>query len=156
MRHAWLVLGVLVGCGGGPTGEPLMGDVTLEYGSDRPDLVVGSAVLTEGQDGMQMLVQLGSDEVDCETDLDELFLFDGPEGMFVYFAVEPMPMVHPMAIVNVMKSDGHETLINASTGMVVIEAVGDRVTGTVSAMIVDDEGVGTIRVAGGFDVKKCF
>jgi hypothetical protein len=151
MRHAW-VLVLIVGCG--TSGEPLTGDVSIHYGSSTPDLVVGTAVRTADSTD-QMLVQLGTDEVDCDTYLDVFLSFGGPEGTFVYFNVPDQPGTYDSAYVSVMKAEDRSTSTNTSSGMVTITAVEPRVTGTVTFDTTDDE-VGAITVDGSFDVKRCF
>lgn len=151
LRHAWVVT-LIVGCG--TSGEPLSGDVAVHYGSDTPDLVVGTAVRTADTTD-QMLVQLGTDEVDCDTYLDVFLSFDNPEGTFVYFNVPDQPGDYADAFVSVMKSEDRSTHTNLSSGAVTITAVEPRVTGTVTFDTTDDE-VGEISVAGSFDVKRCF
>lgn len=151
MRQLLLVVGI-VGCG--TSGEPLEGDVSVDYGGDRPDLAVGSAVVHR-DDTANMLVQLGSDDVDCETYLDELFLFSGPEGTFVYFSVPQTTGTHAQAYVAVMKSEDNSSHTNIASGMVTIDAVEPRVTGSVTFSTTGDD-VGAISVSGSFDVKRCF
>ncbi|HVK86762.1 MAG TPA: hypothetical protein VM513_21730 [Kofleriaceae bacterium] len=151
MRHAWIVV-LLAGCG--TSGEPLSGDVSIQYGGSTPDLVVGTAVRTADTTD-QMLVQLGTDEVDCDTYLDVFFNFSAPEGTFVYFNVTDQPGTYDSAYVSVMKSEDRSTSTNTSSGSVTITAVEPRVTGTVTFDTTDDE-IGTISVAGSFDVKRCF
>ena len=146
---------VLVTACGGNSGEPLRGDITLQYGSDRPKLVVGTAV-TDTNTAGRMLVQLGSDNVDCETYLDVFFSFDYPSGSFVFFSVDStQPGTSGSADVGFAKSAGDSTTINITTGSVTIDALSPRVTGTVTATTTDDE-AGTLTVSGSFDVKRCF
>jgi hypothetical protein len=102
-----------------------------------------------------MLVQLGTDEVDCETYLDRFLSFDNPEGTFVYFSVAQAPGSDAQALVSAMKSNNNSTSINSTFGVVTIDAIDPRVTGSVTFSTTDDE-VGTISVAGGFDVVRCF
>ncbi len=148
-----LLLGLcgLLGCTDG--GEPLMGDVTIHYGSSTPKLDVGAAIQKADAPDV-MLVQLGTDSVDCGTNLDD-FSFDGPAGTFVYFSVDKVPGVHASASVNAMKVTGNSISINSTSGMVTITAVEPRVTGTIMFTTTDQE-VGEIAVTGSFDVKRCF
>lgn len=158
MRHALLILGTLglgvLGCGGGGGGgEPITGTIAMQYGDSSPALVVGSAI--QHSVATDMLVQIGSDNVDCDTNLDDIEGFDFPKGSFVYFGVAKTPGSHPTAGVTVMKSTSDMVNINSSSGMVTIDAVGDRVTGNVTFTTTDSD-VGTISVSGTFDVLRCF
>ncbi len=131
-----------------------MGDVAMTYGSARPDFVVGTAVQSEDSP-LHMLVQLGTDDVDCETYLDRLFSFDNPEGYFAYFTVLKEPGAYVDTTVAAMRDTGSDTHINLADGSVVIDAVDARVVGSLVFSTRDDE-VGEIAVSGGFDVKRCF
>ena len=152
MRNLALVL--LVGCGGGGTdGEPMMGTVQISYGDSKPKMVVGSAVQNMDNPN-EMLVQIGSDNVDCGSYLDVFLDFDVPSGTFVYFNVPKVPGTDNGSVA-VMKSGGNSISTNEGPGQVTINTVDTRVTGTVTFATVDED-VGNIMVAGTFDVKKCF
>jgi len=151
MRHLWMVLAI--GCGGGTSGEPLMGTVSLTYGDAKPKMVVGTAVQNE-ESPSKMLVQIGSDNVDCSTYLDVFLDFDVPSGTFVYFNV-PKVAGTDNGSVAVLHRSGNSIATNEGPGTVTINTVDARVTGTVTFATVDEE-VGNILVAGTFDVKKCF
>lgn len=139
----------------GDSGEPLHGDIMLQYGSDTPKLTVGAAVIDTNM-ANHMLVQLGSDNVDCGTYLDVFFSLDYPSGSFVYFSVDStQPGTSGSADVGFAKSADNSTAINLTTGSVTIDTLSPRVTGTVSATTTDDE-AGTLTVSGTFDVKRCF
>src|SRR5436190_1552272 len=102
MRQLGLLL--LIGCG--TSGEPIKGDISYTYGSDSAKFSVGTAVQDQNVPG-QMLVQIGTDHVDCGTYLDNFFSFNNPEGTFVFFSVDKVtPGTHATANVNVMKSSG--------------------------------------------------
>jgi hypothetical protein len=152
MRHAWLVVLLAVGCG--ISGEPLEGDVAITYGGDMPDLAVGTAVRAT-DDPTHMVVQLGSDNVDCDTYLDVFFDLGGPKGTFVYFNIADQPATYDSTSVYVNHTEGHSTNINGAQGAVTITAVEPRVTGTITVATTDDE-IGEITVGGAFDVKRCF
>ena len=152
MKLALVCLGV-IGCGG-TSGEPIRGDVTIHYGTGAPKLAVGTVVQNKATPA-EMVVQIGTDNVDCGTYLDNFLSFSNPEGTFVYFSVDkttPGPVAQ--AAVSVMKSNGHDTSINEASGMVTIDAIGPRVTGTVAFMTTDST-VGMIAVSGSFDVLSC-
>jgi hypothetical protein len=151
MRHAWVFLGAL-GCG--ISGEPINGDITMSYGSSAPEMAVGTAVQTTDQPD-KMLVQIGTDHVECDTYLDVFLDFNAPEGHFVYFHVDKVPGVHAQAAIDVMKVKGNSTSINGTFGMVTIDAAEPRVTGSLT-VTTEDQDVGTISVSGTFDVVRCF
>src|SRR5437867_1363197 len=112
MKHAW-VLVCLIGCG--PDGEPIKGDITIHYGGDTTKMEVGTVVQDQNTPG-NMLVQIGSDNVDCSTYLDVFLSFSNPSGTFVYFSVDKTtPGTDANAYVSVMRSTGTHTSINEST-----------------------------------------
>jgi hypothetical protein len=151
MKHAWACL-LVIGCG--TSGEPINGDVSIHYGTDTPKFVVGAAVQDRNKPA-NMLVQIGSDNVDCSTYLDVFFTLSDPSGTFVYFSVDKTtPGTQAQNTVAVMQSDGNHTSINESTGTVTIDAIGKRVTGSVTFMTTDTM-IGAIVVSGSFDVLSC-
>jgi hypothetical protein len=147
MRTIALLL--LVGCG--DSGEPLKGDIAIQYGADSPDLKVGTVIEDESDPG-KMLVQIGTDEVDCDTRLDSLF--GVPVGTFVFFSVDQAPGTY-MTFVQAAQRVGNSTSVNISDGEVIIDAVEPRVTGSLTFDTTNEE-VGTISVSGTFDVFRCF
>ncbi|MBA3464262.1 MAG: hypothetical protein H0T46_30195 [Deltaproteobacteria bacterium] len=147
-----LVAVLLAACG--DSGEPMKGDVVVTYGGSSPKMDVGTAVQDEETPG-KMLVQFGTDEVDCDSYLDVFLDFNLPEGTFVYFSVDKMAGTYASASVSAMKNTSRSTSINSTTGMVTITAVEPRVTGTVTFTTTDEE-VGVISATGSFDVKRCF
>lgn len=149
--RTWILLAAAA-CG--TSGEPLHGDITVQYGTTMPTLVVGSAVTDRNTAG-HMLVQLGTDNVDCSTYLDALAI-GTPSGVYVYFSVDAAtPGTDPQGFVQVMDSAGANVTIDAAAGMVTINSIDTRVTGDVTFATTDDK-VGTISVMGSFDVKRCF
>ena len=152
MKHAWGLL-LLIGCGG-TSGEPMKGDVMFTYGTGHPKMAYGAAVQNKDNPA-NMVVQIGDDNVDCSTYLDQL-TFGGPEGNFVYFDVDSSA-TGPFTDVSisVQHSSGSHTSINESSGMVTIDTTTPRVTGSLTFMTTDDQ-VGPIAVMGNFDVKRCF
>ena len=142
----------MIGCG--TSGEPLTGDVALQYGTSMPKLVVGSAVTSADFPSM-MLVQLGTDNVDCSTVL-ETGGFNPPQGTFVFFdAAEVVSGPNAMTEINVSVQSSTNISIDAGTGTVTIAAIDTRVSGSIDFTYTDDT-VGTISVTGSFDVKRCF
>jgi hypothetical protein len=152
MRHLWLMIFAL-GCGG-TSGESIKGDISIEYGSSSPKLVVGAAVQSELAPD-EMLVQIGSDNVDCDTYLDRFLDFNLPSGTFVYFNVDKVAASYPQGTVATMHKADNSTSIHEGSGSIVIDAVEPRVTGQVTFTTTDDE-LGTISVTGSFDVVRCF
>ena len=153
MKHAWGLLVIVAACG--TSGEPMKGDIMYTYGTDHPKMVVGSAVKDTQTPG-QMLIQLGDDNVDCGTNLDQFVLVGGPHGTFVFFSVDATtPATHDNTSISAQRTSGNNTSINESTGTVVISTIDTRVTGTVMFSTTDQD-VGAISVSGNFDVKKCF
>jgi hypothetical protein len=148
--RTWFLL-VAMGCGG-IEGEPLLGDVTIQYGGSSPDLAVGAAVQDENDPDL-MLVQLGSDKVDCDAYLDRFLDFSLPDGTFVYFSVEKLPGSYS-APVSAMRTNDNSTKINTADGEVTIDLAGDRIAGSVTFQTTDEE-IGDITVSGAFDVVSC-
>lgn len=142
---------LLVACG--TSGEPMNGDITVMYGTSAPKMIVGAAVEDMSEPG-HMLVEMGDDNVDCGTNFSELSF--GNSGTFVYFSVDgTTPGMQSDAWVTVEHSSGRHVSSNSTDGMVTIDAVSPRVTGSVTFQTTDDD-VGTISVSGSFDVKRCF
>jgi hypothetical protein len=155
MTHArWIVaLSCIVGCG--TSGEPLHGDVMMTYGTAAPKLVVGSAVEDKQMAG-NMLVQLGTDNVDCGMNLGDFGFSGPPSGVYVAVSVsKTVPVTDPQASIEVIKTDGANININISSGSVMIDSSDTRVMGSLTFSTTDDQ-AGPITVSGGFDVKKCF
>lgn len=143
-----------VACGGGIEGEPIEGTITMQYGDSAPAMVVGAVVQDENEPD-EMLVQIGSDNVDCDTYLDVFLTFNTFGGHFVYFSVPKVPGTDDSGFVSAMRSLDNSTKINSAPGTVTIDTVEPRVTGTVTFATTDEE-VGEILVSGSFDVVRCF
>ena len=153
MKHAWGLLVIVAACG--TSGEPMKGDIMYTYGTDHPKMAYGAAVEDKQTPG-NMLVQLGDDNVDCSTNLDEFVLIGGPSGTFVYFSVSATsPGIDANAFISAQQSNHSHTNINESSGMVTIDTIDTRVTGSLT-FSTTDQTVGEISVSGNFDVKKCF
>ncbi len=88
MKRLAFALVVLAACG--EDGEPLKGDVTVNYGSSKPSMKYGTAVAAEDSP-TQMLVQFGSGGIDCDTYLDVFLDLSLPDGTFIYFVVDRAP-----------------------------------------------------------------
>ena len=153
MKHAWGLLVMVAACGS--SGEPAKGDIMYTYGTSHPKMSYGAAVQDKQTPG-QMLVQLGDDNVDCSTNLGDFVLIGGPTGTFVYFSVSATtPGTNASVSINAQQTNGNHTSINESSGSVTIDTIDARVTGSLTFSTTDST-VGTISVAGNFDVKKCF
>jgi hypothetical protein len=150
MKHAWGCM-LLVACG--TSGEPMNGDITLMYGDSSPKLIVGAAVEDTDAPG-QMLVEMGDDNVDCDTNFSQLSF--GVSGTFVYFSVDATtPGTQSDLFVTVLRSSGNHLSSNSTDGTVTIDTVSPRVTGSIMFETTDND-VGPITVNGSFDVKRCF
>lgn len=151
MRACFLV-SILIGCGS--SGDPIKGDVAINYGGDSPDLKVGS-VVEDQNDPTKMVVQVGTQDVDCSTYLDVFISFNLPSGTFLYFNVDKVPGAYPTASVSAMHNSSNNIKINSGTGMVTIDTIAPRVTGGVT-FDTNDQDVGAITASGSFDVVRCF
>lgn len=153
MRYFMLLLLLLVvGCDS-DGGEPIEGTITMQYGDKNPAMLVGAAVQHEGDD--DMLVQIGSKNVGCGTYLEDFLDFDAPGGHFVYFSVPKTPATYEQNSVSVDRNTSNESRSYQAFGNVVIDSVGERVTGSLTFAVIDDE-IGPIAVSGSFDVLRCF
>jgi hypothetical protein len=144
----------LCGACGGIEGEPMEGTLEMQYGDTTADFVVGAAVEDENTPGL-MLVQVGTDNVDCDTYLDVFLSFSNPEGHFLYFSVDVAPGTYTDGFISAMQSEGGSTKINSTSGSVTIDSVDGRIVGSVEVDTTDDE-FGTISASGTFDVVRCF
>ena len=152
MRIIWAL--ALAACGG-TSGEPIEGDIAMSYGGDTFTFTVGAVVEDENTPG-QMLDQLGTDELDCDSNLDNLFSFNNPEGTFLFFSVPAEPGTYADGFLSAMRSSNNSTHVNSSSGSVTITTVDGRVTGTVDEFSTTDDEVGEITAGGSFDGLKCF
>ena len=142
-----------IGCGTSGGGEPLMGNVAIQVGSSMPDLTTGSAI-QDKDDATKMIVQLGTDHVDCKTDLNSSFFAEG--GTYVFFAENAAtPGTDSSATVNIEKVSGNMIDVLSANGTVTISTIDTRVTGTIM-FTGTDQTLGAVSVSGNFDVKRCF
>lgn len=142
-----------IGCGTSGGGEPLMGNVAIQVGSKMPDLTTGSAI-KDKDDSTKMIVQLGTDHVDCKTDLNGSFFAEG--GTYVFFAEDAStPGTDANATVNVETVNGNMIDVLLSDGTVTISTIDTRVTGSIN-FTATDQNLGAVSVSGNFDVKRCF
>ena len=153
MMGRTLLLGIvvaLIGCG--DSGEPIEGTITIGYGEDTVTPDVGAA-LRVADAPTQTAILIGTDAVDCGTDLDTFF----EKGTFVQFDVDnTAPATYSDTSISVIKITARSFSLNGAFGTVVIDSIGaDRVTGSVSFSTTDED-VGAITVMGTFDVIRCF
>jgi hypothetical protein len=162
MKHAWwllaLSLGGLAGLGcssssGSKPGEPQLGDVMITVSNDSPMLAAGAAIQDPGVAG-NTLIQLGTDAVDCTTNLSSTSYSVG-NGVFVSFSADkttPGPV--PNAFITVTRISGTNLDGTTANGTVTITSLGDRVQGSITF---DDTSMylGTVTMSGDFDVKNC-
>jgi len=151
MTRRLVVFAVVAACGTDNPGEPVKGTIAVTYGTEMPAMKVGAAIQDE-QTPANMFVMIGTGGVSCATTFKSVI----PTGTFVSFSVDKTaPWPHPSAFVEVFKSTGNQLHLSGSTGDVTIDAIADRVTGSVTMMTTDNM-VGMIAASGTFDVKRCF
>jgi hypothetical protein len=149
MKIAAFVL--LAACTSSKGGEPQMGTASATYGTDTKMLATGSAIKDIDTAG-NMLVQLGDGGVDCSTNLSASF---PPDGMYVAISVDMTnPGTFPNAPIQVLHSSGNHIDAEITDGMVTIDAIDTRVTGSVMLSLTGSSG--PVSATGTFDVKKCF
>jgi hypothetical protein len=129
-----------------------MGTVSITVGDTKPKLAVGAAV-QDTESPSKMLVQLGSDNIDCGSNLDA-GEEDPGSGTFIYFTVDKVPATANTSITVLRLSRTHASL-NSSSGSITVDAADPRVTGQITFATTDSDD-GMILVAGTFDVKRCF
>jgi hypothetical protein len=151
MRAILVGMMLVVGCGGGG-GEPIEGTVTIDWGDDHVVPTVGAAIEdTETADAENMLVYIGTTDIDCGTTFESRI----NPGTYVAFSVDrtaPGEHTPPITIIRVEGGSGH---FNSASGMVTIDMIGDRVTGDFMVETTDDE-AGALVAGGTFDVIRCF
>lgn len=141
---------VLAACGGS-SGEPQMGDATATYGTTTKAMATGSAIKDLDTPG-NMLVQLGDDGVGCSTNLSASF---PSAGMYVTMSVDMTnPGMYTTAPIQVLYSSGNHLDAEISDGIVNIDAIGTRVSGSINFSTTGSSG--PVSAMGTFDVKKCF
>jgi len=142
---------LLAACTSSKGGEPQMGTASGTYGTTTKMLVTGSAIKDIDSAG-NMLVQLGDGGVDCSTNLNASF---PPEGLYVTMSVDmTTPGMYTTAPIQVMRSSGNHIDAEISDGIVNIDAIDARVTGSINFSVTGSDG--TVSAMGTFDVKKCF
>jgi hypothetical protein len=152
-----LVLAAAAGCGGGTSGETANGTAMIDFIGDQSTISVGAA-LAEADSPGKMLVVFGTNHIDCGFDPQSDSL---PEsGTYVSFSASATtPGTDAQAQVSVEKITSSSIDGYSSNGSVTIDAIADRVTGSIqfTDMSQDENGnPETVSVSGTFDVKKCF
>ncbi len=136
-------------CGGGDSGEPIEGTITIVVGDQTITPDVGAAI-EDPDDSTKALVILGTSDISCSTQINSQLA----AGTYLTFQIDPVVGTQS-SFVSVLRVSGNSAHLNGSGGDVVIDSVVDRVTGSVTFDTTDDE-VGTITADGTFDVIRCF
>ncbi len=145
------LLVLLAACGSSHSGEPQMGTATVQYGSTTRMMTTGSAIMDTQTPG-NMIIQLGDDGVSCSTNLNQSLDLS---GMFATMSVSSSaPGTNPNADITVIYAANNNINIEGASGMVTVDAIDTRVTGSVTFTTTGS--AGTISATGTFDVKKCF
>jgi len=143
--------GVVAGCGG-DSGEPIAGDVAIDWGTDHVVPSVGAAIEdTSVTDAQNMLVFIGTRDIDCGTTLNSPIR----PGTYVLFSVDRTAPGTYTPVINVIRAETGHLSFNGASGDVQIDAIADRVTGSFTVETTDDQ-AGTITAGGDFDVIRCF
>ncbi|HEY5934031.1 MAG TPA: hypothetical protein VIU61_05345 [Kofleriaceae bacterium] len=148
MKSLIPMLAFLVACGGGDDGEPIDGTVVITVGSNTITPNVGAA-LVDADDPNDMVVIVGTSGVNCSTNFDEAPL----EGT-AFFATVPQTVGTTETFGWVSRSSSGSLSLNGSSATVIIDGLGDRVTGSVVFDTIDEDD-GEITVSGTFDVISC-
>lgn len=147
-----LVMVALVACGD-DKGEPIAGDLTITYGDEVIAPTVGAAIPNEASgedDPTKALVLIGTRGISCGTSLATTLR----RGTYVSFPIDRAAGLQTPSV-SVIRVDSNVANINGATGEVTIDAVGDRIIGSVTSDMQDPD-IGTIAVTGTFDVIRCF
>lgn len=159
MRAALLLGAAIAACG--PNGEPMHGTATVSGYGASAHMVVGAVVRDQSSAG-SMLVQMGSDNVDCNTDLRSIAMVPQfPSGTFVFFSASDSMVTNgtvsiSTSVVHNGDVDGSNAQFESDGGAdVSITSIGSRVVGTID-FVHDNSTVGSVVVSGSFEVKKCY
>jgi hypothetical protein len=151
MRIFLLAMVLAAGCGESVSGETANGTLQINFGDSETDGAVGVAIQDPDVPG-NMGIVIGGNHIDCA--FDEQTFFE--KTTFVAFSADKTtPGTDANASVNVTEITSKSYSSDTANGTVTIDAIADRVTGSVSFTHADADD-GTISVTGTFDVKKCF
>lgn len=130
------------------SGEPIQGTVTIRVGNDvtTPD---SGAALVDWYEDTKVMVLLGNDGFDCDTTETSPI-----RHTMLAFSIAPMTG-EQHALVQVGFPQGTHYHLDGSTTDVTIDAIDDRVRGTVAFDTTSTTGE-AISASGAFDVKRCF
>jgi len=149
MKSLVPLLGLLIACGGGDAdeGEPIAGSVVITVGSNTITPSVGAAVV-DGDDPANIVVMIGTADLSCAT------AFDATPKETAFVASVPNAVGSHDTTGVLWRSTGNSRNISASDATVVIDGLGDRVTGSIEFDTTnsDDE---MLAVSGTFDVIGC-
>ena len=148
MKSLIPVLAFLIACGGGDDGEPIDGTVVITVGSDTITPTVGAA-LVDADDPNDMVVIVGTSDINCSTNFDE-----SPLKGTAFFVTVPQEVATTESFGWVSRSKSGSLSLNGSGATVTIDGLGDRVTGSVVFDTIDEDD-GEITVNGTFDVISC-
>lgn len=143
-RWPWLAL--IAACGSDP-GEPIGGSLGIEFDGELVIPTVGATVLDSATTAR---VILGTRDINCQTTDDDPL----ERGTYLVFTidVEPTAQTPFVSVIRVVPGGTH---LNGGPGDVTIDAIDDRVTGSVTLATTDDA-IGLITADGTFDVARCF
>ena len=129
-----------------------MGTASVTYGTSTGAMRVGAAIADPNVAG-NMIVELGTDNIDCSVNVDDEF---PPPGLYVYFSEsKTTPGADTQATVTAVSSSSNHIDADTSSGMVTIDAIDARVTGSVTFSS-STQDIANIAATGTFSVKRCF
>lgn len=144
------VAAAMAGCGGGG-GEPIMGDLVIDYGTTHVVPDTGALVVDPENQG-DVYLGMGNLSFDC----DWLDARIHPGDAFVALSLDST-MQAPgdyTTLILVTFADDNGVHANGATGMLTISTFGERVTGNLTMTTTDDD-VGPVSTSGSFDVVSC-
>ena len=151
IRIAALVAILCGACGNGDSGEAIGGTVTITVGTESVAPDVGAVIPDpDPANTSKAIVILGTRDISCATELDTRL----GKGVYLSFTIDRAPATQ-MGFVSVIRVEAAGAHLNGSTGDIVIDAVTDRVTGSVMFDTVDADGT-AISAEGTFDAIRCF
>lgn len=146
---ALAMLGVLAACGD-EGGEPMTGTLAIDWGEDHVVPTIGTT-FENPDEPTQMWVLIGtSSGLDCGTDLQSTI----DKGVYVMFSADRTAPGSTTTLITVIHVEPGSAQFRGTSSPIVIDAIGERVTGSLTMESTDDE-VGRIAAAGTFDVINC-